>query len=201
MPKEIRAINAEFRVKESEDEPTKIVGYAARFNEMSEEMWGMREQIAPGAFTDALKFSDVRALWNHDPNYVLGRTKNGTLTLSEDEEGLFYEVTPPDTQWARDLVESIKRGDVDQSSFAFTVEVQEWDDGADPVIRTIRKVKELFDVSPVTYPAYPTATSGVRSIQDVAEEHKQLMEERQKEKEKQAPQFLREKLNLLEEEI
>lgn len=191
MDREIRAILAEFRVKEAENEPLKIIGYAARFNELSEEMWGMREKIAPGAFTEAIGKSDVRALWNHDPNYVLGRTKNGTLQIREDEQGLFYEVMPPDTQWARDLVESIKRGDVDQSSFAFTVDVQEWDESSDPVLRTIVKVRELFDVSPVTYPAYPAATSGVRSLQDVAKEHK-------KEPAPKAPEMLREKLNLME---
>jgi len=181
-------------VKEAENEPTQIVGYAARFNELSEEMWGMREKIAPGAFREAIGKSDVRALWNHDPNYVLGRTKNGTLIVREDEQGLFYEVTPPDAQWARDLVESIKRGDVDQSSFAFTVDVQEWDESGDPVIRTIVKIRELFDVSPVTYPAYPTATSGVRSLQDVAEEHRK---EKAPAPEK-TPEYLREKLNFLE---
>ena len=191
MDREIRAIPAEFRIQQAENEPLKIIGYAARFNELSEEMWGMREKIAPGAFTEAIGKSDVRALWNHDPNYVLGRTKNGTLQIREDEQGLFYEVTPPDAQWARDLVESIKRGDVDQSSFAFTVEAQEWDERSDPITRTIVKVRELFDVSPVTYPAYPTATSGVRSLKDVAEE-------RRKEMTPKTPEMLREKLNLLE---
>ena len=191
MDREIRAIPAEFRIQQAENEPLKIIGYAARFNELSEEMWGMREKIAPGAFTEAIGKSDVRALWNHDPNYVLGRTKNGTLQIREDEQGLFYEVTPPDAQWARDLVESIKRGDVDQSSFAFTVEAQEWDERSDPITRTIVKVKELFDVSPVTYPAYPTATSGVRSLKDVAEE-------RRKEMTPKTPEMLREKLNLME---
>jgi len=191
MDREIRAIPAEFRIQQKENEPLKIIGYAARFNELSEEMWGMREKIAPGAFTEAIGKSDVRALWNHDPNYVLGRTKNGTLQIREDEQGLFYEVTPPDAQWARDLVESIKRGDVDQSSFAFTVEAQEWDERSDPITRTIVKVKELFDVSPVTYPAYPTATSGVRSLKDVAEE-------RRKEMTPKTPEMLREKLNLME---
>lgn len=191
MDREIRAIPAEFRIQQTENEPTKIIGYAARFNELSEEMWGMREKIAPGAFKEAIGKSDVRALWNHDPNYVLGRTKNGTLQIREDEQGLFYEVTPPDAQWARDLVESIKRGDVDQSSFAFTVEAQEWDERSDPITRTIVKVRELFDVSPVTYPAYPTATSGVRSLKDVAEE-------RRKEMTPKNPEMLREKLNLME---
>jgi len=191
MDREIRAIPAEFRIQQTENEPLKIIGYAARFNELSEEMWGMREKIAPGAFTEAIGKSDVRALWNHDPNYVLGRTKNGTLQIREDEQGLFYEVTPPDAQWARDLVESIKRGDVDQSSFAFTVDVEQWDESGNPVVRTIVKVRELYDVSPVTYPAYPTATSGVRSLGDVAKEHKAAPAPK-------APEHLRDKLKFLE---
>ena len=189
--KEIRTLTLPFRVERSEGQPPRIMGYTARFNELSEVMWGFREKISPGAFIDALKTSDVRALWNHDPNYVLGRTKNGTLQIREDEQGLFYEVTPPDAQWARDLVESIKRGDVDQSSFAFTVEAQEWDERSDPITRTIVKVRELYDVSPVTFPAYPTATSGVRSLKDVAEE-------RRKEMTPKTPEMLREKLNLME---
>ena len=191
MHREIRAIPAEFRIQQAENEPLKIIGYAARFNELSEEMWGMREKISPGAFKEAIGKSDVRALWNHDPNYVLGRTKNGTLQIREDEQGLFYEVTPPDAQWARDLVESIKRGDVDQSSFAFTVDVEQWDESGNPVVRTIVKVRELYDVSPVTYPAYPTATSGVRSLGDVAKEHKAAPAPK-------APEHLRDKLKFLE---
>lgn len=170
ITKEIRAIKTEFRIQEKEGEPTKIVGYAAKFNQNSEEMWGTIERIKPGAFSEAILRSDVRALWNHDSNHVLGRTKSNTLTLKEDEVGLFYEITPPDTQTAKDLIESIKRGDVDQSSFAFTVDVVEWDTSEQTRIRTIIKVKELYDVSPVTYPAYPTATVGVRSFEEIAKE-------------------------------
>jgi phage head maturation protease len=90
-------------------------------------------------------------------------------------------------------VESIKRGDVDQSSFAFTVDVEQWDESGNPVVRTIVKVRELYDVSPVTYPAYPTATSGVRSLGDVAKEHKKEPAPAPK-----APEYLREKLQMLE---
>lgn len=167
--KEIRAFTSEFRIRQ-DDEVTKIVGYAARFNEDSEEFLGFIERIRPGAFADAIGNSDVRALWNHDPNHVLGRTKSNTLTLKEDDVGLYYEITPPDTQFANDLIESIKRGDVDQSSFAFTVDVVEWDNSEEPNVRTIVKVRELYDVSPVTYPAYPTASVGLRNFEEVAKE-------------------------------
>ena len=163
--KEVRFIPNEMRVKSEGGEARKIVGYAAKFNSLSEEMWGFREQIAPGAFTEALKKSDVRALFNHDPNYVLGRQSAGTVTLTEDDVGLFYEIDPPDTQWARDIVSSIERGGIAESSFAFSMSggVEEWDDSAQPAIRTIKSVGNLYDVSPVTYPAYPEATTGVRS--------------------------------------
>lgn len=169
--KEIRTLTLPFRVERSEGQPPRIMGYAARFNELSEVMWGFREKISPGAFIDALKTSDVRALWNHDPNHVLGRAKAGTLKVWEDDVGLRYEVVPPDAQWAQDLLRSMERGDVDQSSFAFTVAKDEWNDDEEMPVRTIVAVERLYDVSPVTYPAYPSTTSGVRSLEDVLEEH------------------------------
>ena len=145
IKKEVRFIPQEMRVKAGEGESKKIVGYAAKFNSLSEEMWGFREQIAPGAFAEALKKSDVRALFNHDPNYVLGRQSAGTVSLTEDNVGLHYEIDPPDTQWARDIVSSIERGDIAESSFAFSMSggVEEWDDSAQPAIRTIRSVSRL----------------------------------------------------------
>ena len=118
---------------------------------------------------------DVRALFNHDANAILARSKNGigSLSLGVDSVGLWYEFEAPDTQHGRDLMTSLKRGDVDQSSFSFTVgkDGQEWNetrDGDGPTIftRTIKKVSRLYDVSPVTYPAYPDATVALRSLQD-----------------------------------
>lgn len=142
----------------------KIVGYAAVFDVLSEELWGFREKIAPGAFSKTIREADVRALWNHDSNYVLGRTKSGTLSLMEDEIGLAIEVEPPDAQWARDLMVSIDRSDVDQMSFGFYTIRDKWEmDDDEELIRTLQEV-ELFDVSPVTYPAYPQTTVQLRSI-------------------------------------
>jgi HK97 family phage prohead protease len=140
-------------------------GYAAKFGVLSEPMWGFREKIASGAF-DSVMEDDVRALFNHDPNHVLGRSNSGTLRLQQDEMGLQYEVDLPDTQAARDLMVSIKRGDVSQSSFAFTVAQDDWTESDDGLVtRTILAFKRLYDVSPVTYPAYPDATVGVRSLE------------------------------------
>ncbi len=140
----------------------RIVGYAAVFDALSEVMFGFREKIRRGAFTESIQRDDVRALFNHDPNYVLGRNKAGTLTLSEDDRGLSFEITPPDTQWAKDLMVSIKRGDVNQNSFGFSIadKGEEWDQ--EEKVRTLTKVK-LYDISPVTYPAYPQTEAYVRA--------------------------------------
>ena len=148
---------------EDDTDNSKIIGYAAVFNSLSEDMWGMREQVAPGAFTKTIKEDDVRALMNHDPNYVLARNKSGTLALSEDNKGLRVNINPPDTQWAKDLKISIKRGDVNQMSFAFRTVQDKWD-YRDPneVLRTLIEVT-LYDVSVVTYPAYPETSVQVRS--------------------------------------
>ena len=89
---------AELRAS-AENEPPKITGYAAVFNQLSEDLGGFYERIDPGAFAKTLQEADVRSLWNHDPNYVLGRTRSGTLLLSEDDHGLAIDVTPPDTSW------------------------------------------------------------------------------------------------------
>lgn len=145
-----------------------ITGYAAVFDTetvIGGKDWGFREKIAKGAFTDALKVSDVRALFNHEEEYVLGRTKSGTLRLMEDARGLKVEIDPPDTQDARDLITKMQRGDIDQMSFAFTMEggIQTWDETGDMPLRVIEKVGELLDVSIVTYPAYPETEAAARS--------------------------------------
>lgn len=137
----------------------RIVGHAAIFNSLSQDLGGFRERIVPGAFAEAIRTDDVRALLNHDPNILLGRNRSGTLRMHEDSRGLAVEIDLPDTSFARDLLTLIERGDVSQMSFAFSVRPggQEWakDDNGTP-IRTLKNVR-LFDVSPVTFPAY-TAT-------------------------------------------
>ncbi len=154
-----------------------IRGYAAVFNSetlIGGKSWGFREQIAPGAFAEALKISDVRALFNHDEDLVLGRTKSGTLRLFEDERGLRVEIDPPDTQDARDLITKMQRGDIDQMSFAFTMEggAQAWDESGEIPLRTIQKVGELMDVSLVTYPAYPDTEAAARSYETARKERR-----------------------------
>jgi len=161
---ERRLINGELRIL-SDDRGKKIVGYAAKFSPtLSADLGGWREQIDPHAFDAALAAKvDCRALWNHDANHVLGRTSSGTLRLSVDSIGLRYEIDPPDTQIARDLMVSMERGDITQSSFGFLCSLDRWSEGPNGIVRTVLQVDEIFDVSPVTFPAYPDATSGVRN--------------------------------------
>lgn len=150
-----------------EGKPPMIRGHAAVFDQMSEDLGGFREMISPGAFADAIAGDDVRALFNHDPNFVLGRNRSNTLRLKEDTRGLAFELDIPDTQTIRDLVVApIERGDVSQCSFGFSVRPggQDWaknDDGQ--TIRTLKKLR-LFDVSPVTFPAYPQTDVAVREL-------------------------------------
>lgn len=142
-------------------------GYAAKFNTLSENLGGFREQISPGAFADVLG-GDVRCLINHDANMILGRTASGSLTIGQDDTGLWYEAQLPETSYAADLAASVKRGDVSQSSFAFSIapDGDSWaeDQETGGAIRTVTKIGRLYDVSAVTYPAYPDATCAVRSL-------------------------------------
>lgn len=166
---ETRSFQAvELRAKMEAGKAPVIEGYAAVFDSLSEDLGGFREKIRPGAFKGAIADGcDVRALWNHDNNFVLGRTTARTLSLSEDDRGLLATIHPPDTQWARDLMVSIGRGDVSQMSFGFQVEKDEWDDkDKNSVVRTIHSFRRLFDVSPVTSPAYPDTTVALRSLEE-----------------------------------
>jgi hypothetical protein len=171
MQIERRELPVELRVKsgEGENETPTLQGYGAVFNSLSEPLWGFREQIANGAFATTIQHDDVRFLFNHNPDHVLGRNKAQTLTLTEDEKGLRFEAKLPDTQFARDLAESVRRGDIDQCSFGFTVSNEEWNYEPEEPVRTLREVK-LFDVSLVTYPAYQDTSASVRSMKEVFEE-------------------------------
>jgi uncharacterized protein len=144
-----------------------IEGYAAKFDSETVigHFWQFREKILPGAFDEVLQ-DDIRALFNHDPNQILARSKNGqgTLTLSVDEVGLKYSFTTPDRTYARDLQDAIDKGDVSQSSFAFKIKEQRWiEREGEMELREIVKFERLFDVSPVTYPAYADTEVAKRS--------------------------------------
>lgn len=138
-----------------------IEGYAAVFNSRSKNLGGFVEVVERPAFNKTVKEADVRALWNHDPSLLLGRTRAGTLKLSLDTSGLYYRTEAPNTSYARDLVELLSRGDVTQSSFSFFKIHDEWDLTEDEYPQRHLTEVGLVDVSPVTYPAYEEATSGV----------------------------------------
>ena len=160
MEKEIRTVPAEFRVSDD----GKITGYAIVFNQWSDDIGGFREIVRPGAVTKTIKETDIRATFNHDSNYVLGRNRSNTLVLREDKKGLSIEIDPPDTQWANDLKTSMRRGDIDQMSFKFGTIKDDWDSSdRKNITRELLEIK-LADVSVVTFPAYPQTSAQVRSM-------------------------------------
>ena len=177
---EKRYFNIETRTEKREDGSTTITGHAAVFNKLSSDLGGFREIIAPNAFESVLS-DDVRALINHDPNLLLARTTSGTLNLEQTNEGLQYSFDVPDTTYGRDLIISMERSDISQSSFAFTIEEDSWETTEDGEIRTINKVKQLYDVSPVTYPAYPSADDLTLAKRSLAL-HKEKEENKKQEK-------------------
>jgi len=171
MKREYRTYD--FELRKAEDGKPKIEGYSAVFDQLSDDLGGFREKIDKGAFAKTITEDDVRALFNHDSNHVLGRNKNGTLKLAEDEHGLKVEIDPPDTQFANDLLKQIERGDINQMSFGFVTRVDEWDE------------KDKEDVSPVTFPAYPQTSVSVKSTDEIYQEFRQSLEVKEKEQEKQ----------------
>ena len=142
MPKEQRTYElSELRVSR-DDKQLRIIGHAAVFNVLGDGGW-FREKVAPGAFADSIQVDDVRALFNHDPNYVLGRNRAGTLKLSEDDRGLKIEIDPPDTQVARDLMVSLERGDISQMSFGFEVVKQSWEKASEKNMLDVRTLERV----------------------------------------------------------
>lgn len=150
-----------------------VRGHASVFDKWSLDLGGFREKVAAGAFDDVLSRNPhVLHLWDHDTQRVLSSTRNKTLELRVDPVGLHYWSRVAPTSYAADLRILLERGDIDQSSFAFTVdpEGQEWrvvtEDGQEIVERTVTKVSELFDVTTTAMGAYPTtdAALAVRSF-------------------------------------
>lgn len=168
MPNKVlerRTIQTEVEVR-AQGSKVWIEGYAAVFGKRSGNLGGFVEEVGKSAFNKTIQEADIRALINHDPNQVLGRRKAGTLELAIDTNGLHYRTLPPNTTYAKDLLELLDRGDVNQSSFQFWKVQDDWkyDEGADVAVRTLIEVG-LIDVSPVTFPAYEDATSGIgRSV-------------------------------------
>lgn len=146
-----------------------FAGMAVPFGEVTD-LGYFSEEITRGAF-DGVMNDDVRGLFNHDPDVILGRNKAGTMTLSVTDKGVFYRIAynPNDPDHVR-VMEKVKRGDVSQSSYAFSVKDASWStrDGKDH--RTITKLARWYDVAPVTYPANPNTTVGKRSLDSIKKE-------------------------------
>jgi len=166
VPVQRRYVRSEFHVR-SENGQSVVDGHGAVFNKLSQNLGGFVERVLPGAFRKTIAESDVRALFNHDSNLILARsasgtTTDGTLRLAEDATGLAYDFDVPDTSAGRDLVVSMGRGDISQSSFSWYDDDVEWSLSPEGFpLRTIIEVRRLADVSPVTYPAYLDADSGL----------------------------------------
>lgn len=158
-----REAKAEWRESGAGTQYRTLSGYASVFNIPSDDLGGFREIIAPGAFTRALESPDlnVALLWNHDPDTVMASTRNGTLELKQDRKGLrmWARVDMEDFD-AQRVVGKIRSGLIDQMSFAFTIseDGDEWDVRDGQPFRTVRDVNGLYDVSAVTWPAYPVGT-------------------------------------------
>jgi len=147
-----------------------IEGYAAMYNQRTSLGW-MDEEIMPGAFDDVLN-DDVRALINHDPTLILARSVNGegTLKLELNEKGLKYSYSTPNRSYAKDLQDAIESGDVSQSSFSFSIKDENWvrsENENQNDLRQIKKIDRLFDVSPVTFPAYQDTSVAKRSFENI----------------------------------
>ncbi len=167
---ETRSLKVEVRA--AADDPNCIEGYASVFNSLSEDLGGFREMICRGAFSRALRSGDdVLCLMDHDPKQLLGRTSSGTCQIMEDERGLKFRCSMPNTRLGQDVMEQVKRGDISQCSFSFAMdpdndEDEDWaedkdEEGRSYVKRTIRSVSRLFDVSPVVVPAYRATSVAV----------------------------------------
>jgi HK97 family phage prohead protease len=178
LPQDIAGI--ELRAGQGDDASEVIAGIGAVYYDGSKRTeyqikfsdgYTIRERIMPGAFDDVLN-ADVRGLFNHEPTLLLGRTSAGTMRLTSDAEGLRYEIDPPDTSTGRDVMESIRRGDLSGSSFWFQVapDGQRWIDTDSESIREITQFSSLFDVGPVTFPAYEATTTGLRDEESVRKE-------------------------------
>jgi HK97 family phage prohead protease len=163
---ERRFTSVPVEIRASKGNHDTIGGYAAKFNRMSQNLGGFKEQIAPGAFNRSASqgWPDVQARWNHDDNMLLGTTGGNSLRLHTDSEGLVYDIDLLDDQVSQRLAKLVGRGDVRQSSFAFIADADEWatDDTGFPM-RTLEQVR-LLDVAPVNSPAYLDTSVGLRSL-------------------------------------
>lgn len=185
---EIRELtNNDIEIREDEDGKRTLTGYAVKWDKKSQVLghfYKFREQIQKGAFAESLENDDQRFLWSHDSSKVLGRTKNGTLRLKEDDVGLRVELDLPNTTLGNDTYESIKRGDVDGMSFGFMVESEEIKEPDDDLpLRIVTKAR-LLEVSAVAFPAYPDSEVSARGYDRMKDYHEELRRHEEEQKAK-----------------
>jgi HK97 family phage prohead protease len=159
-----RDFKTQFKVTREEVNPDELIieGYFALYEQETELFEGSYEIISRGAFDKTLN-NDIRALWNHNTQYVLGRNKSGTLEVKADDKGLFATVRLPKTQYAKDLYELVQRGDVDQCSFGFNILGEDLEELASGGYRWRINEIDLHEVSVVTFPAYENTTVSARA--------------------------------------
>jgi len=169
-------------VTRAEGDSRTVKGRAVVFNAWSEDLGGFREKIAPGALDGVIERSDIFALLDHRRDRgILGRSKRGdqvSLRLNVTDAGLDYEFEAPETALGNELLSCLERGEIDGSSFAFTVLEDQWERVGDEYQRTITKIDELYDVSPVYSPAYSQTTCDLRGLESLKAEER-AAEERQ----------------------
>ena len=184
-----REIRSTEQIKAVDDEKQIVEGYALRFNKLSNDLGGFVEEISPEALKEA-DLSDVRCLIDHDSSKVLGRTTSETLELNVDDEGLYFRCQLPNTTYAKDLYENIRLGNISNCSFGFILDDEDGDsfekreDGL--FKRTLRKIRSLFDVSIVTYPAYndTDVAPALRSIEAIKESEQAEVRKAQQEEQR-----------------
>lgn len=174
-----RDYKTNFTVTRQAETPDDLIieGYFALYENETELFEGSYEIISRGAFDNTLN-NDIRALWNHDSKYVLGRNKSGTLEVKADSKGLFGTIRLPNTQYARDIHELVQRGDVDQCSFGFNILGEEIEELASGGYRWRINEIDLHEISVVTFPAYENTSVSARSQQIKEIEFRKLEEKR-----------------------
>lgn len=180
--KKIEIRNAQGVVKRAADDSRRVEGRAVVFDSWSEDLGGFREKIARGALDGVIERSDVFALMDHRRDRgILARCKRGdqvSLRLNVTDEGLDYEFEAPETALGNELLSCLERGEIDGSSFAFTVLEDNWERNGDTYERTITKIDELYDVSPVYSPAYSQTTCDLRGLDALKAEERAAEERR-----------------------
>lgn len=175
VQKETRSMPEKIELRSHDDEENYIEGYALKFGTESEDLGGFIETIERDALKDT-DFSDVRALFNHNADHIIARSSADTLKLEVDDIGLKFKARIPNTTYGRDLLENLRNGNVNQCSFGFRLAEKgdsfKFDEARKIYKRTLKNIKEILDVSVVTYPAYKDSnvTPALRSIEKLKSE-------------------------------